>query len=321
MRKILRVDITNEGLYPEVLQLLKRLPAQNLFHTKYPFRHPAAIYLLSLIQLAGDFNRLLTAYTAIRDGQGGREFLLEEIAQCQRILIYSVREHLDDCQMILLCLVDPTAVTGRDRSPEEILKASGFAEQKIFWAEVHNYVGSYLSPLVNNLKHSQGRLRTVVFECPERDLRPGFYLEEIDAAETAQPSSNLHNGNTAISFAKDIRSNLALIFRASQSLQAAIEAFVKRARITLLPDTGERPKAGTWKQICAAVANLDAGVFPQEVKSRFFRVDLVEGSKLRIREVDRDQKLSFPAGTAKVTVAETVDGMTKGYRMPYTRTR
>jgi hypothetical protein len=317
MKKTLRVDIADPAYYPEVLQLLKRLPPSSLFHTKHSFRHPAAIYLLSLIQLAGDLNRLLKNYATIRSGQGKIDLVHEQIAQNQRILIYSIREHLDDCQMVLMCLVDPEALSPKSKSPDDILRAAGFTEQKIFWDGVHNYVDRYLGPLVNKLKHSQGRLRTVIFECPGGDFRSGFYLEEISAAEIAQPSAILHKGNSAFSYAKDIRSNLALIFRASQSLQTAIEAFVKRSRITLLPVGSDPSKPGIWREVCCQVAKLDAGVFPQEIKSRFFRIEIQQAGELRIREIDRDQTLLFPAGEIKITANQMPDGMTKGYKVPY----
>ena len=35
MRKMLRVDVANPTYYPEVLQLLKRLPPCGLLHTKH----------------------------------------------------------------------------------------------------------------------------------------------------------------------------------------------------------------------------------------------------------------------------------------------
>ena len=101
----------------------------------------------------------------------------EQIAQNQRILIYSIREYLDDCQMGSCAWWTLTRLSPKSKSPEDILKAAGFKEQKIFWDGVHNYVNSYLGPLVNKLKHSQGRLRTVIFECPGGDFRSGFYLE------------------------------------------------------------------------------------------------------------------------------------------------
>lgn len=317
MKKTLRIDITEQSLYPDVLRLLKRIPASNLFHTRYPFRHPAAIYVLSLIQLAGDFNRLLNDYAAIRSSQGKLGTLNEQIERSQRILIYSIREHLDDCQMILLCLIDPNAVASQGKSPDDILKAAGLTEQKIFWGGVHNYVDSYLGPLVNKLKHSQGRFRTVVFECPGGDLRTGFYLEEVTDAGIAQPSLKLHKGNSAFSYARDIRSNLALIFRASASLQAAIEAFLKRRGIALMPDENVPANPGAWSAMCSRIASLDVGVFPQELKDRFFRFEINSAGALRIREMERDQKLSFPKGNIKCTTYEMPDGMTLTYRMPY----
>jgi hypothetical protein len=316
MKKTLRVDIANQTFYPDVLSLLRRIPNSSLFHTKHSFRHPAAIYLLSLIQLASDFDRLLKNYAAIRNSQGKSNLLHEQIAQSQRILIYSMREHIDDCQMILMCLVDPDRFSPQGKSPDDFLKAAGFTEQKLFWNGVCSYMNSYLIPLVNKLKHSQGRIRTLVIECPGNDFRPGFYLEEVIGTEIAQPSQELHKGYSAFSFAKDIRSNLALVFRASQSLQEAIEAFVKRSRITLLPGGNDPSTPGIWREVCCNVAQLDIGIFPNEVKSRFYRVDIQSAGEFRIREIERDQKLIFPKGNIKFKVNETIDGMTKSYQLP-----
>jgi hypothetical protein len=62
---------------------------------------------------------------------------------------------------------------------------------------------------------------------------------------------------------------------------------------------------------------LDAGVFPQEIKSRFFRIEIQQAGELRIREIDRDQTLLFPAGEIKITANQMPGGMTKGYKVPY----
>jgi hypothetical protein len=77
-------------------------------------------------------------------------------------------------------------IISKGKSPEEILKAAELAERKIFWNGIHNYADSYLMPLANELKHSQGRLRTIVFSYSATDIRPGFYLEEVDSSGTAQ---------------------------------------------------------------------------------------------------------------------------------------
>lgn len=99
--------------------------------------------------------------------------------------------------MILMCFIDPTTPAIRDRSPDEVLKAANMTEQKLFWEGVHNWANSYLMPFVNALKHSQGRFRTVTFECSSVDIRPGFYLEEVDSKGIAQPAMKQHGGNSA----------------------------------------------------------------------------------------------------------------------------
>jgi hypothetical protein len=318
MKRLLRLDVTHPGFYPDVVELLRSLPPESLFHAKYRFRHPAAIYQLSLSQLATDFKRVLAAYSAIRSSAKRLTQLDEHIAQSQRILIYSVREHLDDCQMILMCFVDPSTAATKAKSSDEILKSAGFVEQQTFWDGVHNYADSYLMPLVNALKHSQGRFRTLTFECSPIDIRPGFYLEEVDEHGVAQPSIKLHQANSAFSYARHIRANLGFIFRAAESLHSAIKEVLKRLSLPLLPAPEGAPVGpGIWSEMCREVAALDNGVFPQEVKARFVRFSLSTEGSLLIRELDRDMKLSFPPTNSKCHTHTLGDGMTKSFRMPY----
>lgn len=318
MKRHFRLDLAHPSLFPPVVEFLRVLPPPVLFHQKHRFRHPAAIYQLSVGQLAADFKRVLDPYAAIRLGTGKPTDFGEQIAQAQRILIYSLREHIDDCQMILMCLVDPASIATTARSPDEKLKGAGFVEQKTFWDGVNNYLDGYLMPMVNALKHAQGRLRTVTFECSPSDLRPGFYLEEVDENETAQPSLKLHRGNSAFSFARDVRNNLGFVFRAAESLGDAIRAALGRLGANTLPTPiGAEIPVNSWTSICKQVANLDYGVFPQELKLRFTRFSLLEDGSLRIRELEPDTKLSFPRGTVRCNTQTLPDGVTRSFRMPY----
>jgi hypothetical protein len=318
MKRYLRVDLTNPSFLPPVVELLRVLPPPILFHQKHRFRHPAAIYQLSLGQLAADFKRVLDPYSAIRLGAKEPADLGEQIARAQRILTYSLREHIDDCQMILMCLVDPTLIATTARSPDEKLKSAGFIEQKEFWDGVSSYLNGYIMPMVNALKHAQGRFRTVTFECSPSDLRPGFYLEEVDENEIAQPSLELHKRNSAFSFARDIRSNLGFIFRAAQSLDDAVRAALSRLGAnTLETPVGAEIQPSAWASICKQVANLDYGVFPQELKQRFTRFSVLEDGSLRIRDLDPDTKLFFPKDPVRCYTQTLPDGVTKNFRMPY----
>jgi hypothetical protein len=317
MKRHLRLDITHSSLFPEVAELLRRVPLDVLHHQNYPFRHPAAIYQLSLRQIARDIIRVLKYSAALRSDVSEGD-IPEELAQSQRILIYSLREHLDDCQMILMCLVDPVTVDSTRRGPDEFLKAAALAERKLFWDAVSVYADSYLMPSVNALKHSQGRFRTVRISCSDSDVRLGFYLEEVDTNGTAQPAIKLHNGNSAHSYARDIRQNLGSVFKAAEGLRAAIDAILKRLdRSLLLTPEGAEIIPGVWTEMCKQVAALDCGIFPQEIKLPFIRFRLTDTGALNIREIERDNQLSFPNGTVRCSTITSADGMTKSYRMPY----
>lgn len=79
MGKHLRLDISTPGLYPDVAQLLRVLPPEVLFHSAYPFRHPTAIDLLSMRQLASNFQRLLADFSASRTSMKRSSELAEQI--------------------------------------------------------------------------------------------------------------------------------------------------------------------------------------------------------------------------------------------------
>jgi len=82
----LRLDIAHPALYPEVAETLRRLPLAVLFHSRYPYRHPAAIYQLSIRQLSGDFRRLLADYALARSRTVTLAAIDEQMTQSQRTL-------------------------------------------------------------------------------------------------------------------------------------------------------------------------------------------------------------------------------------------
>jgi hypothetical protein len=219
--------------------------------------------------------------------------------------------------MILTCFVDPSQFSSKGKSPDDVLKAAGFKEQSVFWNGVAAYSDSYLMPLVNKLKHSQGRFRATAFDCAPGDLRVGFYLEEVDEKGVAQPSLKLHQGNSAFSFAKDIRANVAFVYRAGEALKEAIEAFLARVGASTIPSSQDYGSPGQWRDVCLQVVKLDAGAFPHELKSRFVRFALDANGALQVRELERDQQLTFPKGNIRYTTVALPDGMTPSYRMPF----
>jgi hypothetical protein len=93
---------------------------------------------------------------------------------------------------------------------------------------------------------------------------------------------------------------------------------VKRCRADLLlePQGGE-VNTNEWSYVCKRVATLDSGVFPQELKKRFFRFSLLPAGELEIRELDREPRLSFPSSDVTCQCLRVPDGMTNSIRVPY----
>jgi len=141
----------------------------------------------------------------------------------------------------------------------------------------------------------------------------------VDTKGIAQPSVKLHKGNSAVSYARDIRRNLGAVFRAAEGLRTAIAAILQRLGRSPLavPEGAETAAGGAWTEMCKAVTRFDAGIFPQELKLPFVRFTLTDTGNLKIREIDKDPQLSFPKHSVRCSTITSADGMTSSYRVPY----
>jgi hypothetical protein len=278
---------------------------------------------MSLQQLASDFGRVIDLIDAIRPrlsvGEPGADDIYSDLMRAQVNLLYSLREHIDDCHTILMCLVDPDKVNPPAPGADNFLRAAKFPTLSLFIQPMKRYLDEYLLPVVNRLKHRQGRLRGCSFVAID-SVRVGYFLEEMDESEVAGPSTALHPGNTAWSFARDLSFNFYHVFLASEALARAAVRFVGMSGTPLGCYAAAPNTNAQWQVLVHKVANLDIGVFPQELTLPFPQIEIVNESTLFLQYPSRDVVLSFPPrGSARVLVSTRGDGVTRSFRFPYFR--
>jgi hypothetical protein len=311
------------GFEPLATRYLGEIPDQFLFHRRHALRHPLATYNISLQQVVNEFRRVLNHHDAMKrfwkeQGPSTTEPQpYTELLSAQKDLIYSLREHVDDCHLVLQSLVDPAGVNVSQPGADVFLKAARFPTLTTFFQPLKPFMDGYLLPMTNKLKHKQGRLRGCMF-FNDSETRLGYFLEEVDEKEVAGPSETLHPGNTAFSFARDLRLNLFHVYFASERLVKAIAGALK----SMHQYSPAQPATLTyctllWREVLQRVSDLPLAVFPQELQAPFPDVKLTdEGVVLEYPAQNRG--LDFPR-TMRVMGSTQGDGVTKSFRFPYVR--
>jgi hypothetical protein len=87
------------------------------------------------------------------------------------------------------------------------------------------------------------------------------------------PSIKFHGGNSAYSFARDIRFNLFHVYLASEALAKTVRTIAKKSNKQLGCFAAANGADAGWQTVAERVAKLTAGVFPQEVKMAYPTVD------------------------------------------------
>jgi len=327
--RIARAQNDDGTVAPSAVNYLGEIPSTYLYLNQHARRHPLALYNVSLHQLADHFNQLLTQYFKtynLIDEKGDAPSEGEHYAHlldAQKGLIHSLREHVDDCYLILASLADPGGVplkAAKRRFTEHWLEAVGFPTLDSFSQSIVEYRHEYLSPLVNGLKHKQCRLRGLFFH-KRMDVRLGYYLEEPDADGVPGPSLGVHkDGNSAFSFARDILFNLYYVYYISEMLVEAVKGALHQYHSFSLEFRKAESENERWLDLLRQASRIRPSVFPDEVEKPFPYFTFTEGEGGRAEMVLMYPvtmiPLSFPPGM-RISGTFIGDGVTKTFKVPY----
>lgn len=329
--RIARSQEKDGTVAPNAVNYLGEVPATYIHLNQHARRHPLAIYNVSLHQLAEHTGQLLSEYFKAQqhieersDSPDGREHYARPL-EAQTRLIHSLREHVDDCYLILASLVDPAGMppkAAKQRFTERWLEASGFPTLDSFSQSIVGYRHEYLSPLVNGLKHKQCRLRGLFFHKPT-DIRLGYYLEEPDTDGVPCPSISVHtDGNSAFSFPRDILFNLYHVYYVSEMLVEAVKGALQQYHPFTLKPRKTDSENEVWLNILRQGARLRPSVFPDEVDKPFPYFSFTEvgedGAEVVLMYPVTVIPLSFPQGM-QISGVFMGDGVTKTFKLPYVK--
>jgi hypothetical protein len=296
------------GLQPEAEAALASIDPNRFHHLEHGFRPPVGVYRTSLAQV---WPSLLAVLDELQTVERDRPFVEPalgnweaELLKRQEHLLYCVFEHVEDCDSVLKCCFPPGEPVGKNQHVKEYRR------------QIAKY-RDRLGRVVNRIKHNQGRLRYVVFY-GDSWCAPGYFVEAVDASGGVGPDPLIHaGGNTAFSFARDLRNHFVAIFLVSHFLSRAVTALAGQGSIVAIPDS-------RVDDVVASVAkrlhHSNAIVFPDELEQEFPSIHVEQGERgTRIRV------FLLPSGSGPIQIPEffrlTVgfrgDGVTRAFAFPY----
>jgi len=204
------------GLKPEAEPILAGYAPSRFSHLSYSLRPPIGIYRLSLMKIWPRFEAMLDAIWKVLQEKRYHERSVpwddDMLESCERLL-YSLFEHLGDCDSILKCCFP----AGQDIDKNPHLR------------EYHRDIKPYrdsIGRIVNRIKHNQCRLRSIVFYGDEW-ASLGYFVETVHADGAIGPDPRIHSGGkTAFSYARDLRHHFAWLYVISRSLAKAVKAIL-----------------------------------------------------------------------------------------------
>lgn len=307
---IIRSSNQRGGLNPDAVETLSASFTSRLYHANYHLRHPFGIYNVSLNKILSSFEDVLEALSSatqhdLRSNKLDPKWDKNLLYNLEKLL-YTLMEHMDDCESILQCFFPQ----GTKLNRETVVKA--------YQSSIDSY-RTHVGKVVNHLKHKQGRLRTIgMFVADVPHL--GYFVEGLADDGSLGPAPNIHsNGSTALSYSRDIRFHLHGMYYVSSKLSQAVETIAplnKNNPSYQITDTNAR-----LERIISCIAGLPMIVFPDELRKDFplFVLDHLpsEGVKMTAYLKRLPHGLRTAPSPAVYITFYKGDGVSRAYRMPY----
>ena len=261
-------------------------------------KHPLAVYNTSCSSVLERFEKTVDELTFVSHNISFRDDWAGKLLESQHQLLYSIMEYLDDCKGILDSF-----------SPSKKVKNS-------YNKAIEEY-RDHIGKIANNIKHSQGRLRSIAFFNNEMIL-PGYFVANAVAENTLGPEKNIHLGNTVFSFARDLRYHLFHFFYVGEKLGETISSIVGSG-VAPIPLHADAPDTRLVK-IATIISELPLFYYPDEIAKPIPSVVVdhdTSGEIIILTYPDKSVAVLDLPKPMKVVVSYIGDGVTTTFKIPY----
>lgn len=306
---IIRLSTQRGSLNPEAVETLSLEFNLPLHHLEYKLRHPFGIYNVSLGNIFAAFENLLLAlaYASEQDIQSNKSASKwsEDLLSSLEKLLYSLMEHMDDCENIIKCFFPVGTKLNQESSVRD------------YQSSVNSY-RTHIGKVVNHLKHNQGRLRSfgmIIDNVPHL----GYFVEGLSEDGSLGPAPHIHSGSsTAFSYARDIRFHMYHLYYVSAKLSDTISAISIPDKDKIIHQIGDN--STSLEKILYKITQLPMVVFPDEIKKDFPLISIENMQEVK-KFIATMKKHPYGISTALPrTLFLTIfkgDGVSRSFRMPY----
>jgi len=296
------------GITLPAQQALSLVPSDLLVVSKQKqnMRPPLGVYNISLSQAVERCQRVLLALVNLPSVDSSKhKDSIRKLLDCQDAFLDSLFEHIEDCRNILRCM------TFKDQNRIlNILKK---------WDKAVKPYRDHIGHVVNHIKHSQGRLRSVQMSNKHK-LIYGYFVEGLTNDGSIGPHPDIHDGgHTAFSFNRDLRFHVSGLFHLSAILsECIIEYKGYEYRFSVEP----KEEHDDLACILESIARLPIYVFPDEaVLKDWIYVSFLprRGSATRHFRIKFPCKHQHPCTMKNGHFNATMmgDGVSRQFRIPY----
>lgn len=262
-------------------------------------KHPLARYNTSYSTVMMRFEKTIDELALISKDTSFLSDWASQLLECQQHLLYSIMEYLDDCWAILKSFSSSDELKGDYRK------------------RVDTY-HSHISRIVNHIKHEQGRLRAIIF-FNDYSVLPGYFVENVVDETTLGPHNSIHRGNTAFSFARDLRYHLFNFYKVGEELGDTIWKIVGSGVESQLMEI-DSPNPQQLFKVTRFISELPLLFYPDEIAKPVPSIGFSEsdsGEIITLTYPDKTVKVPKLPKPMKVVVEYIGDSVTRTYKLPY----
>lgn len=299
MKIIVRIDINNTPQLQAAI-VLGALKKYKFYNTDFSLRHPLAIYNISISAVITSMSFLLDTVNRL-NSISARELQNEEnnkaLISATDQYLDSIMEHMDDCLNIIKSLYG--------QKNEKKYKKSC----RVFNQHIKSF-RDHIAKQVNHIKHSQARIRLIVFYNKSIYV-PGYFIEGVLPDEVIGPHPVVHPGsNSAFSYSREIRHSLCGIFFISNYLANIIKAEMP------IKAKGALDKNKELGELILKISGIGNVFFPDEYKKPIPNIKITSSTITIEYPCKRACLTAFPP-QMKVKLGFMGDGVTKTFKMPH----
>jgi hypothetical protein len=305
------IFLANRGVVQDSISSVQLVPEICWLHPTGERLHPVALFsrslsrvLARLERVCGELDNLLNErpYRDTPKNSLNWDVLLLE---AQESFLYSVAEHVEACEGVVHSLFPDAKEAKKSTSVQS------------FSRTVEPY-RRHTAKIVNKIKHEAARLRAIVFyDRLGFANAPGYFVEGPQPNGGIGPHRHIHaRGDTAFSFARDLRFHLVHLLILENALITAVSAIVNISPVGT-PDSSSR-----FSALARRIAALSDFYFPDEARKENPYINCTDATTETITisysHVPTAKSITqLPVRQFIIAATYYGDGVTRTFNLPY----